>query len=76
MPENENIKFRHIIEQHVHHVMIELQEETKGPSRSLYKKHQDFWLKIQKDVNTLANIEKFDWNRPEFALGILLLSCN
>ena len=69
MPENENIKFRHhIIERHVHHVVIELQGETNGPSRSLYKKYQTLWPKIEKDLNTLANIEKFDWNRPEFAV--------
>ena len=27
--------------------------------------------KIEKDVNTLANIEKFDWNKPDFAFGTL-----
>ena len=72
MAENESIKCRHhIMERHVHHVMIELQGETKGPSQSLYKKYQDLWLKIEKDVNTLTNIEKFDCDRPEIALGTL-----
>ncbi|XP_065662489.1 uncharacterized protein LOC136085087 [Hydra vulgaris] len=61
----------HIMDQHVHDVMMELQGETKGPSQSLCKKHQDLWSKIEKGVNTLANIEKFDWNRTEFALGTL-----
>ena len=59
------------MERHVHHVMVELQGEKKGPSRSLYKKYQDLWSKIEKDVNTLGNIEKYDWNRPEFAFGTL-----
>nr|XP_047127091.1 uncharacterized protein LOC124808057 isoform X2 [Hydra vulgaris] len=50
----------HINERHIRHVMVELQGETRGSSRSLYKKHQDLWPKIEKGVNTLANIEKLD----------------
>ena len=36
------------MERHVHHVMMELQGKKKGPSRSLYKKYQDLWIRLKK----------------------------
>ena len=61
----------HIMERHIHHVMTELQGQTKSPVRSIYKHLQDIWPKIREIVDQ-ENLRKFNWNRPEFAPGTVL----
>ena len=59
------------MERHIHHVMTELQGQTKSPVRSIYKHLQDIWPKIREIVDQ-ENLRKFNWNRPEFAPGTVL----